>query len=76
MRTLTVTLADEDVAFLERLSADQGTSAEDFLAQQAHSLVKLLQRPLSPEVLNASGTLLPDIDAMATYRQHLELKYL
>ena len=75
MPTITVTLPSEDYAFLQQFTADQGTSTEEFLANQAHNLVKLLQRPLSPAVLNATGTIPPGVDGEAAYREYLEKKY-
>ena len=75
MVTITVTLPSEDYAFLQQFTADQGTSTEDFLARQAHNLVKQLQRPLSPVVLNAIGTISSDVDGEAAYHNYIEKKY-
>lgn len=75
MSTITVSLPEEDLAFLRAYSEAQGTSVEDFLARQARNLREHLQRPLSPEVTAASGIIAPEIDGEAAYRKHLENKH-
>jgi hypothetical protein len=76
MPTITVTLPSEDYAFLQQFTANQETSIEEFLAHQAHNLVKQLQRPLSTEVLNATGTISSDVDGEDAYLEYIEKKYL
>ena len=75
MPTITVQLPDEDLAFLRAHAQAQGISAEDFLAKQTRNLRELLQKPLSPAVIAASGTINSEIDGIAAYREHLENKY-
>jgi hypothetical protein len=75
MTTITIRLPDEDFAFLRDYSAAMGTSAEVFLARQAHNLREHLQQPLRPEVLNATGVILPIIDGIESHRDHLEKKH-
>ena len=55
MSTITVPLPEEDLKFLRSYTSAQGTSAEAFLARQAHNLREHLQRPLPPKVSAASG---------------------
>jgi hypothetical protein len=75
MSTITVPLADEDLAFLRAWSKDHGTSPEAILAQQARNLRENLGKPLHPDVAAAIGIISPDADE-ETYRQYLEKKYL
>ena len=75
MGTITVPLADDDLAFLQNFSASQGTSAEAFLALQTRNLRERLQRPLRSDVLRASGILSQDIAGEETHREHLEKKH-
>ncbi len=74
MSTITIPLPDEDLTFLRAYSEAQGTSAEAFLARQAHNLRVNLQRPLPPEVVAASGIIPPDVAGEAAYRAHVEKK--
>lgn len=75
MSTIVVPLPEEDLAFLRSFSASQGTSAEAFLARQAHNLREHLQRPLRPEVMRATGIISPEVAGEATHREHLEKKH-
>lgn len=75
MSTITVTLADEDLAFLRSFSKAQGTSAEEILARQAHGLRRRIERPLPPVTLAASGIIAGDVDASKTYLDHIERKH-
>lgn len=75
MSTITISLPDEDLAFLRSHSDAIGMSAEAFLAQQARNLREHFQRPLQPEVLVAKGIIAPEIDGQAAYREYLEKKY-
>jgi hypothetical protein len=75
MSTIMVLLPDEDFAFLRDFSAAQGTSAEAFLARQAHNLREHLQRPLQPELLRATGIISRQVDGEETHREHLEKKH-
>jgi hypothetical protein len=76
MSTITVTLPDDDLAFLRRFSKAQGTSAEEILARQALSLRRQLERPLPPETLAATGIIAGAIDAAKEYSDHLGSKHL
>ena len=75
MSTITIALPDADLIFLRDFSAAQGISAEAFLARQARNLRVLLQRPLPPEVMRASGIIAPEIAGEETHPLHLEKKY-
>ena len=75
MSTITVPLPDEDFAFLREFSAAQGTSAEAFLARQARNLRAHLQRPLSPEVMRATGIMSPTVTGEEAHREHFEKKH-
>lgn len=57
MSTIAVPIPDEDLQFLRAWTAEQGTSAEAFLAQQAHNLREHIQRGLHPIVANAIGVI-------------------
>ena len=74
MSTVTVSLADEDLAFLQRLSEAQGTSVGEFLARHARSLRRQLERPLPPEIVAASGIIASDVDSETEHMDHLPVK--
>jgi hypothetical protein len=57
MSTIAVPIANEDLRFLRAWTAEHGTSAEAFLAQQAHHLREHIQRRLHPVVANAIGVI-------------------
>ena len=75
MSTITIPLADEDLAFLRACTSARGISAEAFLAQQAHNLRAHLQRPAQPEVEQASGVISPEVAGEEAHRAHLEKKH-
>jgi hypothetical protein len=75
MSTITVSLADEDLAFLQRFSEAQGTSASEFLARQARNLRQQLERPLPPEIVAASGIIAGDVDLKSELLGHLQRKH-
>jgi hypothetical protein len=75
MSTITVSLADEDLAFLERFSEAQGTSAGEFLARQARNLRRQLEKPLPPEIVVASGIIAAEVDAKTVQLDHLQRKH-
>ena len=58
-----LSLADEDLAFLQRFSEAHGTSAGEFLARQARNLRQQLEKPLPPEIVAASGIIAGGVDA-------------
>ena len=62
MSTITSPLPDEDFTFLRVWSEAHGTSAEAFLARQAHNLREHLQRPLQADVEGATGIIAPGIN--------------
>ena len=70
-----VRLPDEDFAFLRNFATAQGTSAEAFLARQARNLREHLQRPLRPEVQQATGIISPEVAGEETHGEHLEKKH-
>ena len=75
MSAITVSLPDDDLAFLRDYSAALGTSAEAFLARQARNLRERLQQPLPPGVVEATGIIAPEIAGEENYREHLEKKH-
>ena len=75
MSTITVTMADEDLAFLRRFSQEQGTSAEELLARQARRLRQQLERPLPPATAAASGIIEGEVNASEAYQDHLDRKH-
>ena len=75
MSTITVTLADDDLAFLRRLSKAQGTSAEEILGRQARGIRRQLEWPLPPETVASSGIIAGDADASKSYSDHIERKH-
>jgi hypothetical protein len=75
MSTITVSLAEDDLAFLQRFSEAQGTSAGEFLARQARNLRRQLEKPLPPEIVTASGIMAGDSDAKTEHLDHLQRKH-
>jgi hypothetical protein len=75
MSSITIPMAEEDLSFLRAYSRTLGTSAEAFLAQQAHNLRRHLQQPIELAVVEASGILSPSIDGAQTHREHLAKKH-
>ena len=75
MSTITIPMPEEDLSFLRAYSNSLGTSAEAFLAQQAHNLRRHLQQPIQGAVRDASGTISPGLDAEQAYRDHLDKKH-
>ena len=75
MSTITISLPDEDLAFLRAYSQTRGTSAEAVLARQTHSLCEHLQQPLHPDVEAASGVIRPTRDAAQEHQDYLERKH-
>ena len=75
MSTITIPLPDEDLEFLRAYARARGSSAEAFLAQQAHNLRTHLQLPAQPEVERASGVISPEVSGEETYRSWLEKKH-
>ena len=75
MSTITVSLADEDLAFLQRFSEAQGTSAGEFLARQARNLRRQLEKPLPPEIVAASRIIGGEVDAKNEHLDHLQRKH-
>ena len=75
MSTITIPMPEEDLSFLRAYSSSLGTSAEAFLAQQAHNLRRHLQQPIQRDVRDASGIVSPGLDAEQAYRDHLDKKH-
>ena len=75
MSTITVSLADEDLAFLQRFSEAQATSVGEFLARQARSLRRQLEKPLPPEIVAASGIIVGKVDLKNAHLDHLDRKH-
>ncbi len=74
MSTITIPLPEEDLTFLRAYSQARGTSAEAFLARQAHNLREQMQRPLHGAVEVASGIIAPEIAGREAHREYLERK--
>ena len=74
MSTITVAVPDEDLAFLRTWSKEHGTSPEALLAQQARNLRELLEQPLHPDVVAATGIIPPDVNE-ETCREYLKKKH-
>lgn len=75
MKTITVSLADEDFAFLQRFSEAQGTSVSEFLARQARSLRRRLEKPLPTEIVATRGIIAGDVDSKTEHLNHLQRKH-
>jgi hypothetical protein len=75
MSTITISLANEDLAFLEQFSEAHGTSVGEFLAQQARNLRQQLEKPLPPEIVVASGIIAAEVDAKTDQQDHLQRKH-
>jgi hypothetical protein len=75
MSTITVPMPDEDLDFLRAYMQTQGSSAEAFLARQAHNLRTHLRRPVYPDVTEASGIVEPEVAGEEGHRAHLEKKH-
>ncbi|TDU64126.1 hypothetical protein EI77_04310 [Prosthecobacter fusiformis] len=75
MSTITIPIADDDLAFLHSWTQEQGTTVEEFFSREAHSLRRHLQAPLHPVLQRASGVIHSDIDGVSDHRQHLDDKY-
>jgi hypothetical protein len=75
MSTITVTLADDDLAFLRRFSQAQGISAEEILARQARSLRRQLERPLTSDVVAASGIFAVNAEPRQAFTEYQERKH-
>jgi hypothetical protein len=73
--TITIPMPEEDLSFLRAYSSALGTSAEAFLAQQAHNLRRHLQQPIQQDVEEAGGIISPSINAAQTHREHLDKKH-
>ena len=75
MNTITVSLADDDLAFLQRFSEAQGTSVGEFLARQVKSLRRQLEIPLQPEIVTAGGIVAGEVDSKNEPMDHLLRKH-
>lgn len=75
MSTITISLADEDLAFLQKFSEAHGTSAGEFLARQARNLRRQLERPLPPEIIAVSGIIASEVDSKSEHLNHLQRKH-
>ena len=75
MSTITVSLPDDDLAFLRTLSKAQGTSAEELLARQAHNLRRRMERELPTAVVAATGVISGELDGNRAWLDHVEYKH-
>lgn len=62
MSTITIPIADEDLRYLTSWTATQGTTVEEFFANEARSLRQHLEAPLHPALVEASGVISQDVD--------------
>jgi hypothetical protein len=74
MSTISIALPDEDLEFLRNFARDQGTSAEQFIAQQTRRLRLRLRQPLHPDVVAASGVFRTKGDPEEAWREHSQRK--
>jgi len=75
MTVLSVPMAEEDFIFLRNWASKHGTTAESFLAEQAHALRIQLQQPIHPAVLSATSVLEKVSDERAEHLERLEKKH-
>ena len=75
MSTITLSLSDEDLAFLRTLSKAQGTSAEELLARQAHNLRRRMESDLPGGIAAATGIIATDVDSEKVVDEYLEDKH-
>ena len=76
MSTITIPIADDDLAFLHSWTQEQGTTVEEFFSREANNLRRHLQAPLHPLLQLASGVIRGDNEGIGEHRQHLDEKYL
>ncbi len=74
--TITLSLPDEDLAFLRKLSKEEGTSAEELLARQARNFRRVMEAPLPAAVAAATGIIAADLDVETEMAEHLGRKHL
>lgn len=74
MSNITISVPDEDLAFLRAYSQQHGMSPEALLARQMRVLREHLEQPLHSDVVAASGVLLPRADGLREHKDHLEKK--
>jgi hypothetical protein len=75
MSTITISLPDEDLAFLRAYSQMRGISAEAVLARQAQMLRQHLEQPLHPDVVAAAGAIMPTHRGELEHKDYLEKKH-
>lgn len=75
MSTITISLPDEDFAFLRAYSQMRGTSAEALLARQTHVLREHLEQSLQPDVAAAAGAIFTGGNGEQEHRDYLERKH-
>jgi len=75
MSTITLSLPEEDLAFLRALSKAQGTSPEELLARQARNLRRRMESGLPGEITNATGIINAEVDAEKELEEHFDRKY-
>lgn len=76
MSTITIPIADDDLAFLHSWTQEQGTTVEEFFSREANNLRRHLQAPIHPLLQRASGMIRSDIEGIEDHQQHLDKKYL
>jgi hypothetical protein len=75
MSTITLSLLEEDLVFLRKLSKAQGTSAEELLARQARNLRRRMEAGLPVTFIAATGIIAADMDVETEMGEHLERKH-
>jgi hypothetical protein len=76
MSTITISMPQADLEYLQRLAAKEGVSLDDYLAKQSRWLRQLVERPLHPDVLALSGIIKDDVDdEKKLYHEHMLEKH-
>jgi hypothetical protein len=75
MSHISISLPDEDLAFLRVFAKAQGDSAEGLLARHARNLRLHLQTALHPDVQTASGVFSATGEPLAKFYDEMALKH-
>ena len=74
MPTISISVPEIDLEFLENYATERGTTIESFMVDQVRTLREQLQKPLHPDV-EAATAAIRDEDANREYLEHLASKY-
>lgn len=76
MSTITISIADDDLAFLNVWAQEQGTTVEAFFSKEAANLRQHLGTPLHPLLVKASGVIkTAEAEGNDQHQEYLEAKY-